>query len=423
VARFQSWLLDGCAPTGSSPFLLLLPSLIAIGIFVYGSIGWTGYVSLSRWRTLRRGDDCDPASLHRKRDLRVTLPERLLRAFPDAEQAFRAPARANLIGEHTDYNDGYVLPAALELATYVAGRPRDDGAVSLRSLDGPELEPFANAVARALRDDGVQVTGFEGAVASDVPIGVGLSSSAALEVALACALAGSALEPTRLATICQRAENVYLGTRSGIMDQLASAAGKAGHALLIDCRDLTIRPIPLPAGISLLVVDSAVRRELAQSAYNQRVAECRAAAEALGVSSLRWVTNEQVETLHGVLRRRARHVVDEIGRVLAAAEALRFGRLDDLGFLFRASHASLAHDFEVSTPELDALVAIAEETDGVVAARLTGAGFGGCTVNLVPDEAAEAAGRTVVERYRQETGHEARFWVSKPAQAAGPVQL
>jgi galactokinase len=355
--------------------------------------------------------------------VRVTVPERLLRAFPGAEQAFRAPARANLIGEHTDYNDGFVLPAALELATYVAGRRRDDGLVSLRSLDGPDLEPFANAVARALRDDGVLVTGFEGAVASDVPIGAGLSSSAALEVALACALAGSALEPTRLATICQRAENAYLGTRSGIMDQLASAAGKAGHALLIDCLDLTIRPVPLPAGISLLVVDSAVRRELAQSAYNQRVAECRAAAEALGVSSLRWVTNEQVETLHGVLRRRARHVVDEIGRVLAAAEALRFGRLDDLGFLFRASHASLADDFEVSTPELDALVAIAEGTDGVVASRLTGAGFGGCTVNLVRDEAAEAASRTVVERYRQETGREARFWVSKPADGAGPVPL
>jgi galactokinase len=355
--------------------------------------------------------------------VRVDLPERLRRVVPDAAQAFRAPGRANLIGEHTDYNDGYVLPVALELATYVAGRRRGDGVVSLRSLDGPDLEPFANAVARALRDDGVHVAGFEGAVASDVPIGAGLSSSAALEVALAWALAGSPLEPTRLATICQRAENVYLGTPSGIMDQLASAAGRAGHALLIDCRDLTVMPIPFPSTLSVLVVDSAVRRELAQSAYNQRVAECRAAAEALGVSSLRWVTNEQVETLQGVLRRRARHVVDEIGRVLAAAEALRFGRLDDLGFLFRASHASLREDFEVSTPELDSLVAIAEDTDGVVAARLTGAGFGGCTVNLVRDDAAEAAGRTVVEGYRQETGREARFWLSKPAQSAGPVPL
>jgi galactokinase len=355
--------------------------------------------------------------------VRVALPERLLRAVPGAERAFRAPGRANLIGEHTDYNDGYVLPAALELATYVAGRQRDDGVVSLRSLDGPDLEPFANAVAGALRDDGVQVTGFDGAVVSDVPIGAGLSSSAALEVALAFALAGSALEPTRLATICQRAENVYLGTRSGIMDQLASAAGQAGHALLIDCRDLTVTPISFPSSLSVLVVDSAIRRELAESGYNERVSECQAAAEALGVPSLRDASPAQVETLSGVLLRRARHVVEENRRVLAAAEALRSERFDELGRLFRASHASLAHDFEVSTPELDALVAIAEETDGVIAARLTGAGFGGCTVNLVSDEAAEAAGRRVVERYRQETGREARFWVSKPAQGAGPVPL
>ena len=352
--------------------------------------------------------------------MRVALPERLLRVAADAEQAFRAPGRANLIGEHTDYNDGFVLPAALELATYVVGRPRDDGVVSLRSLEG-EIEPYVAAVVNALRDDGIDVGGFEGVVASDIPIGAGLSSSAALEVALACALASSALEPTRLAAVCHRAENVYLGMESGIMDQLTSAAGKAGHALLIDCRDLSVQPIPLPPDVSLLVVDSGVRRELAESAYNERVAECRAAAKALGVPSLRDAT--ALDGLSGVLLRRARHVVTENGRVLAAAEALREGRLEELGPLFSASHTSLAGDYEVSTPELDALVAIAGQTDGVIAARLTGAGFGGCTVNLVKTDGADAVGREFVARYARETGIETRFWVSEPAAGAGSLPL
>jgi galactokinase len=352
--------------------------------------------------------------------VRVALPERLLRVAAGAEQAFRAPGRANLIGEHTDYNDGFVLPAALELATYVVGRPRDDGVVSLRSLEG-EIERFVDAVVRALRDDGIDVGGFEGVVASDIPIGAGLSSSAALEVVLACALAGSELEPARLAAICHRAENVYLGTKSGIMDQLTGAAGRAGHALLIDCRDLSVQPIPISPDVSLLVVDSGVRRELAESAYNERVAECRAAAEALGVPSLRDAT--ALDGLSGVLLRRARHVATENERVLAAAEALRAGRLEELGHLLSASHTSLAGDFDVSTPELDALVGIADETDGVIAARLTGAGFGGCTVNLVRAEDGEAVGREVVARYARETGIETRFWVSKPAAGAGPVPL
>jgi galactokinase len=354
--------------------------------------------------------------------VRVAIAERLLRALPGAEQAFRAPGRANLIGEHTDYNDGFVLPAALELATYVAGRPRDDGVVSLRSLDG-EIERYVGAVVRALADEGLEVGGFEGVVASELPIGAGLSSSAALEVALACTLAGSALEPARLAVVCHRAENLYLGMQSGIMDQLTSAAGVAGHALLIDCRDLSVQLTPIPPDLPLLLVDSGVRRELAESGYNERVEQCRAAAEALGVRTLREATRDDLDRLSGVLLRRARHVVEENERVLAAADALRSERLDELGPLFRASHESLARDFEVSTPELDALVAIAETTDGVIASRLTGAGFGGCTVNLVRGETADAAGREIVRRYASEKGLEARFWVSHAARGAGPVAL
>jgi galactokinase len=372
--------------------------------------------------------------------LRV-IPERLLRVVPEAEQALRAPGRANLIGEHTDYNDGFVLPVALELAVYVAGRRRG-GVLSLRSLDEPggvEVDVgtgegswegwgvYAAAVVRALLDDGVEVEAFEGVVASDVPVGAGLSSSAALEVAVARAAAGAPLDPARLAAICQRAENVYVGTRSGILDQFASAAGRADHALLIDCRDLTVAPVPFPASVAVLIVDSGVRRDLTESAYNERVAECAAAAEALGVRSLREATWEDLERAQGelndVLFRRARHVLEENARVLAAADALRSGRLDELGPLFRASHKSLARDYEVSTPELDALVGIAEATDGVIGARLTGAGFGGCTVNLARADAAEAAGRAVVERYRTEMRLEARFWVSRPAEGAGPVRV
>jgi galactokinase len=363
------------------------------------------------------------------------IPERLHRAVPGAEQAFRAPGRANLIGEHTDYNDGFVLPVALDLATYVAGRSRE-GVLSLRSLDEPEgagvdvrsgegtsegWGRYATAVVRALLDEGAELRGFEGVVASEVPIGTGLSSSAALEVAVAHAVLAAPLDPARLAAVCRRAENVYVGMHSGAMDQLASAAGAAGHALLIDCRDLTVEPIPVPAELAVVVVDSGVRRELAASAYNERVAECAAAATALGVGSLREATREDLGRLDGVLLRRARHVVEENARVLAAADALRGGRVEELGALFRASHDSLASDYEVSTAELDSLVAIAGETGGVIAARLTGAGFGGCTVNLARADAAEAAGRSIVERYRRETGVEARFWVSKPAAGAGPV--
>jgi galactokinase len=368
-------------------------------------------------------------------ELTSELPRRLRRAVPGAEQAFRAPGRANLIGEHTDYNDGFVLPVAMELDTFVAGR-RHARALSLRSLDEPGgvnvdvrsgdgswdgWGRYAAGVVRALLDEGVKLTGFHGVVASEVPIGSGLSSSAALEVAVARAVVAAPLEPARLAAACRRAENVYVGTQSGIMDQLTSVAAEAGHALLIDCRDITVRAIPFPPDLSVLVVDSGVRRELAKSAYNERVAECAAAAKALGVDSLRDATRDDLRRLDGVLLRRARHVIEENDRVLAAADALRDGSVVALGPLFGAAHESMARDFEASTSELDALVGIAEETEGVIAARLTGAGFGGCTVNVVRSEAARAAGREIVHRYRNETGQEARFWASKPAPGAGLV--
>jgi galactokinase len=224
-----------------------------------------------------------------------------------------------------------------------------------------------------------------------------------------------------LAGICQRAENVYVGVETGIMDQLASAAGRAGHALLIDCRTNHVEPVPLPAGVAVLVIDSTVRRGLGDSEYNERRAQCAEAARLLGVASLRDATARDLERLGDegeVVFRRARHVVTENERVGAVVHALREGRLDVVGELFRASHRSLAADYEVSVPELDALAQAAWETPGVIGARLTGAGFGGCTVNLVPADDAEAVAGEVADRYTRATSTRARWWVSSAAAGA-----
>ncbi len=369
-----------------------------------------------------------------------SLPDRL-RAASDGpiDVAWRAPGRANLIGEHTDYNDGFVLPVALELSTYVAGS-HADRFVSLRSLDEPGEAVvdvvtgegptegwgrYVTAVVRALLDESLELRGLTGVVASEVPSGSGLSSSAALEVCLAKALLSQQLEPLRVARICRRAENHYVGVQSGIMDQLASAGGRQGCALLIDCRDESIEPVPLPEHLRVLMIDSGVRRGLGDSAYNDRRAECEQAALALGVGSLRDADIELLERhkndLSPVAYRRARHVISENERVLRAVEALRAGDLELIGFLFGESHRSLRDDYEVSTPELDALVSIADETPGVVGSRLTGAGFGGCTVQLVEEGGAEAAGAEIVGRYQAETGRTARRWISPAAEGAGPA--
>jgi galactokinase len=286
--------------------------------------------------------------------------------------AFRAPGRVNLIGDHTDYNEGFVLPLAVDLECTVRARPTDDGRIRLRSAevggtvdvaaDGG-MEPrevegwgrYAAGVARVLRERGRPARGIDGVVASTVPVGAGLSSSAALEVAVALALCEAAefeLPPLELALACQEAELVATGVPCGIMDQLASVAGVAGHALLIDCRSLAVRPISLPAELAVLVVHSGVPRELAGSGYAGRRAACEAVAARLGLDALRDATPEQVED-----EPRARHVVSENARVLAAAEALAAGRsADTLGPLLRESHESLRDDFEVSTPELDDVV-------------------------------------------------------------------
>ena len=369
------------------------------------------------------------------------LPPELTRHLPaDPEIVVQAPGRANLIGEHTDYNDGFVLPAALELRTVVAGGRSDR--IRLRSVGrgrpitvdsetgrGPAKGwgRYVAAVVKALIEDGRKVRGIDGVIDSNLPSGTGLSSSAALEVAVALAVLDEEIEAIALARICQRAENVHVGVRSGIMDQLASVAAKAGSALFIDCRSLETSDVAIPDDLRLLVVDSGQRRQLARGDYNRRREECEEAARRLGVAALRDATEQQLASagLPVPLAARARHVVTENARVLAAVDAFRADDRGRIGELFAASHASLATDFEVSTPELDALVEIATRTDGVIAARMTGAGFGGCTVNLVEAARAQAALAAIASAYQERTGREARAWLSAPAagafQAAEPT--
>ena len=369
----------------------------------------------------------------------MTSPaRRLVEHASRTDVLVRAPGRANLIGEHTDADEGFVLPVALDLATVVSGRRIADR-LMLRSLDLPDegvvevdlrtgqgpttgWGRYATAVVDALRDSGLALHGVDGVVASDVPLGAGLSSSAALEVAIALALLVEPLAPARLAQLCQRAENDGVGVQSGIMDQLASAGAQAGAALFLDCRSLQTEQIPVPADLMVLMIDSAVSRSLTFSAYNERRQQCALAARGLGVRVLRDATpallDDRWDSLDDVTRRRARHVVTENARVLTAVQALREDDRPTLRAAFAASHDSLARDFEVTVPELDLLVQLAGDTAGVVASRMTGAGFGGCTVSLVERDRAETARDEVVAAYVRATGRPARAWLCPPSAGA-----
>jgi len=347
-----------------------------------------------------------------------------------------APGRVNLIGEHTDYNEGHVLPLAIDRSVAVAAAPQAD-AVHAYSLDYDQEDSFSLAeirplpeggwrnyvrgVAWALREAGHGLRGLQLALSGDVPIGAGLSSSAALEVAVAAAFAAAGeihLDPRDVALLAQRSENDFVGVQCGIMDQLAAVFGQAHHALLIDCRSLDVEPVPLSLdeqGMAVVIVDSAVRRALGDSPYNQRRWECAQAAAALGVPALRDVAPDDLEArrreLPPELYCRARHVVTEEARVTASVGALRRGDLETLGRLLCQSHESLRHDFQVSCRELDLLVELAAKVEGVLGARLTGAGFGGCTLNLVRRGALGAFRRGVLQAYRQRTGLPAQMHV------------
>lgn len=330
--------------------------------------------------------------------------------------AARAPGRVNLIGEHTDYNDGFVMPCAIGYYTDVTVRARHDDRIVLLDPHDSKAHLYAEGVILELRDAGVRVGGVDIEAGGSLPIGAGLSSSASFEVAIglgALGVARAEIDRLRLAKICQRAEHEHVGIRSGIMDQYAVLFGQRDRAILLDTESLKSRYLSVPASANVVICNTMVRHALAAGEYNKRREQCEAAVAALRqwypeVTSLRHVTLDELARhkteLDPVLFRRARHVVSENARVLESAEALRANDLKRFGGLMNASHDSLRDDFEVSAGELDTMVAIARACDGVYGARMTGGGFGGCTVNLVEASFAERFRERIAGEYRTARG-------------------
>lgn len=352
------------------------------------------------------------------------------------QQVTRAPGRVNLIGEHTDYNHGFVLPMAIDRAVWIAARKRKDRHVQLVALDfGGEQSEFSlddiqpdplhgwsNYVRGVAQMLGPNLVGADLLIYGNVPIGSGLSSSAALEVCAAVTfkrLGGLKIDNLELAQLCQRAENEFVGVHSGIMDQFVSLLAREGHALLIDCRDLSYELVPLPHGAAIIVCDTKKRRGLVDSEYNQRRKECGEAAQLLGVKSLRDASLNETKKLSGVLERRARHVVSENDRVKRVVKACQQNDLATLGRLMNESHASLRDDYTVSCLELDAMVEIAHKQAGCYGARLTGAGFGGCTVNLVEGRAVPRFVENVAAEYSVRVGIAPEIFVCRASDGAG----
>lgn len=352
----------------------------------------------------------------------------------------RAPGRVNLIGEHTDYNDGFVLPMAIDRAVWIALRPRPDAIVRIFSADYGQWGEFDLAcfshenagwleyikgTAWSLQQADHKLQGWEGVMAGDVPIGAGLSSSAALEMATArafAAVSGLAWQPAPMALLGQKAENEWVGVNCGIMDQMISAAGEADHALLIDCRSLEIQSVPLPADTTVVVMDTATRRGLVDSAYNERRAQCEGAAAYFGVKALRDVSLEtftgKAAGLDPITRRRARHIITENERTLAAVETMVQGDPITLGRLMNDSHISLQDDFEVSNQELDIMVEIAQAQEGCYGARMTGAGFGGCAVALVRSTVVGTFAQTIARSYQAATQLEPSIYICEATNGA-----
>jgi galactokinase len=321
------------------------------------------------------------------------------------EALVRAPGRVNLIGEHTDYNLGFVLPLAIDRNVWIALRKTSDCEIHLHSLDFNEtIHIAANAPIMkvghwsdyilgtlwALNKQGYQTLGWEGVVGGDIPIGAGLSSSAATEIAIALAcsvVSGWFWDPVAMAGIGQQAERDWMGVQSGIMDQMVVANAAEGHALLLDCQSLEMEQIPIPGSVCIAILDTKSRRGLVNSPYSSRVEECRQAALLLGLSSLRDLDEKNLEfhkdSLSETQFRRCRHVVSENRRVQQTVDALKAGQLIELGKVLQESHASLRDDYEVSSRSQDLIVEIASQTPGCLGARMTGAGFGGCAVALL----------------------------------------
>ncbi|MDI9438579.1 MAG: galactokinase [Limnochordia bacterium] len=378
------------------------------------------------------------------------LLEEFKARFPRAGkvQAVRAPGRVNLLGEHTDYNQGFVFPMAIDAGIQIAGELNGTGRVNLYSLNYAAKESFLleeitpsksntwvnyiKGVVWQFQKLGLQPQGADLVIQGNVPQGAGLSSSAALEVAAALlldALHGWGLGAVDLVKLAQKAENEFVGVACGIMDQFASMLGQKDHALFLDCRSLEYEAVPLPLekqGYAVAVVNSGVRRGLAGSEYNTRRQQCEEAVQRLqnelpGVESLRDVSLVDlslVNQLPDPLARRARHVVMENARVQQGVTALKAGELEEFGRLLTASHKSLRDDYEVSCAELDLLVELALEVPGVLGSRMTGAGFGGCTIALVPQTSLPAFEKTVSEEYQRRTGIQPEIFVFRPAPGA-----
>jgi galactokinase len=376
------------------------------------------------------------------RDLAVEFAYR----FGRAPTVSRAPGRVNLIGEHTDYNAGFVMPAALEFATLTAASQRSDRRLQVYSmimdetrefdLDSPPPGPTGDwsdyilGVALMLESSGRNLSGADLIVWSDVPIGAGLSSSAALEVSCAHALlteSGLPFDPIEVAQLCQRAENDFVGMRCGVMDQYISCCGVAGHALLIDCRSLESRHVAIAPNLRLLIANSRVRHQHAGGEYNLRREACEEGVRLLSrylgpIQALRDVTPKQLEAkrrkLPELIYRRCRHIVTENARVLEAERALGSGDFVACGRAMNASHISMRDDFEITCPEVDMLAGLAQTVKGVYGSRMTGGGFGGCTISLIEASAVDKASQMLTDGYRIGMGRDVDIYVCAPSDGA-----
>ena len=379
----------------------------------------------------------------------VKIHSKIAQAFVDrygttTDLIARAPGRVNLIGEHTDYNDGFVLPMAIDRAIWIAFQPRKDTRVCLHSLDleqsaefdltslkkGKGWIEYIKGVGREIQEAGHGLNGWEGVITGDIPIGAGLSSSAALELAAARVFAIVSeipWNPMEMARLCQRAENQWIGVNCGIMDQMVCAVAKEGHALYLDCRSLEHQAIPIPDSLSIVILDTSTRRGLVTSAYNERRAQCEEAAGLLGLRALRDVKETEIEQsvnkLNGVVQMRARHVITENSRVMLTMQALLKGDVLTAGRLINESHASLRDDFEVSSGPLNQIVEAAAAQAGCLGARMTGAGFGGCAIAFTEKRFAHELVDQTITTYKQKTGLDASAYICEPTEGANICDL
>ncbi len=379
----------------------------------------------------------------------MTLKDQVIEAYRerygvDPEIVVFAPGRVNLIGEHTDYNDGFVLPMAIDRAVVIALAPRSDGVVKIHPLDfdepiefdlhqfsrdTPSPAEYVKGVAWALQGAGYSLHGWEGVMKGDIPIGAGLSSSAGLELATTRAfsvVSGFEWEAETMALLSQKAENDWLGVQCGIMDQLISVSGQAGSAMLIDCRTLERTPAPLPDGTVVVVLDTNTRRGLVDGEYNTRRAQCEAAAAYFNVPKLRDVTLARFDAegagLDDVTFRRARHVITENERTLRAQAVMADGDAAAMGALMVQSHASMRDDFEISTDALNAIVQASLEHQACYGARMTGGGFGGCGCALIQADQVDDFVAYVRQRYHELTGLDATLYICHPSAGAGVIK-